>query len=65
MNIIDQITSNFLINKSLYLGKKVTMSEHMIQTAMIEEKKNSSSDLICSSLLHDYGHYILEKTDEL
>ena len=65
MNIIDQITSNFLINKSLYLGKKVTMSEHMIQTAMIEEKKNSSSDLICSSLLHDYGHFILENPYDL
>jgi predicted HD phosphohydrolase len=47
MSIIDQITSNFLNNKSLYLGEKVTMSEHMIQTAMIAEKKSSSSDLIC------------------
>ena len=65
MNIIDQITSNFLINKSLYLGEKVTMSEHMIQTAMIAEEKNSSSDLICSSLLHDYGHFILENPNDL
>ena len=65
MNIIDQITSNFLINKSLYLGEKVTMSEHMIQTAMIAEEKNSSSDLICSSLLHDYGHFILENPYDL
>ena len=65
MNIIDQITSNFLSNKSLYLGEKVTMSEHMIQTAMIAEEKNSSSDLICSSLLHDYGHFVLENPDNL
>ena len=65
MNIIEQITSNFLSNKSLYLGEKVTMSEHMIQTAMIAEEKNSSSDLICSSLLHDYGHFILENPNDL
>ena len=65
MRIIDQITSNFLSNTSLYIGEKVTMSEHMIQTAMIAEEKNSSSNLICSSLLHDYGHFILENPDDL
>ena len=65
MRIIDQITSNFLSNTSLYIGEKVTMSEHMIQTAMIAEEKNSSSNLICSSLLHDYGHFILENPYDL
>ena len=65
MNIIDEITSNFLSNTSLYIGEKITMSEHMIQTAMIAEEKNSSSNLICSSLLHDYGHFILENPDNL
>ena len=65
MNIIDEITSNFLSNTSLYIGEKITMSEHMIQTAMIAEEKNSSSNLICSSLLHDYGHFILGNPDNL
>ena len=65
MNIIDQIISNYLNNKSLYIGEKVTISEHMIQTAMLAEKNNSSSNLICSSLLHDYGHFILENPDDL
>ena len=41
------------------------MSEHMIQTAMLAEKNNCSSNLVCSSLLHDYGHFILENPDEL
>ena len=50
MNIIDQITSNYINNKSLYIGEKVTMSEHMIQTAMLAEKTNCSSDLVCASL---------------
>ena len=65
MNIIDQIISNYLNNKSLYLGEKVTMTEHMIQTAMLAEKTNCSSSLVCSSLLHDYGHFILENPNDL
>jgi len=65
MNIVDQILSNYLSNKSLYIGEKITISEHMIQTAMLAEKTNSASNLICSSLLHDYGHFILESPDDL
>ena len=65
MNIVDKIISSYLNNKSLYIGEKVTMSEHMIQTAMLAEKNNSSSNLICASLLHDYGHFILENPDDL
>ena len=65
MQIIDKIISNFKNNKSLYIGEKVTMSEHMIQTAMLAEKAKCNEDLICSSLLHDYGHFILENPDEL
>ena len=65
MNIIDQIIFNYSNNKSLYIGEKVTMSEHMIQTAMLAEKTNCSSNLVCSSLLHDYGHFILENPDHL
>ena len=41
------------------------MSEHMIQTAMLAEKTNCSSNLVCASLLHDYGHFILENPDDL
>ena len=41
------------------------MTEHMIQTAMLAEKANCSSNLICSSLLHDYGHFILKNPDNL
>jgi len=65
MNIIDKIVSNFINNKSLYIGEKVTMSEHMIQSAMISENFKSSSNLICSCLLHDYGHFFLENPDIL
>ena len=65
MNIIDQIISSYSNDKSLYIGEKVTITEHMIQTAMIAEKSNSTSDLVCSSLLHDYGHFILDNPDDL
>tara|TARA_E500000081_G_scaffold146422_1_gene169404 strand:- start:55 stop:591 length:537 start_codon:yes stop_codon:yes gene_type:complete len=65
MQIVDKIISNFTKNKSLYIGEKVTMSEHMIQTAMLAEKAKCDDNLICSSLLHDYGHFILENPDEL
>ena len=65
MNIVDQIISSYLNNESLYIGEKVTISEHMIQTAMLAEETNCSSNLICSSLLHDYGHFILKNPDDL
>jgi len=65
MNIVKQIISTYSNNKSLYIGEKVTISEHMIQTAMLAEKTNCSSNLICSGLLHDYGHFILENPDDL
>jgi len=65
MQVIDKIISNFINSKSLYIGEKVTISEHMIQTAMLAEKAKCDDNLICSSLLHDYGHFILENPDEL
>ena len=65
MKIIYKIISNFINNKSLYIGEKVTMSEHMIQSAMLAEKAKCNDDLICACLLHDYGHFLLEDPDEL
>ena len=65
MNIINKIISSYLNNKSLYIGEKVTMTEHMIQTAMLAEENQSPSSLICASLLHDYGHFIIEDPDQL
>ena len=65
MNILDKIISNFNNNKSLYIGEKITISNHMIQSAMLAEQKNCKDDFVCSCLLHDYGHFILENPDEL
>ena len=65
MQVVKKIISNFINSKSLYIGEKVTMSQHMIQTAMLAEKAKCNDDLVCSCLLHDYGHFILEDPDEL
>ena len=40
MNVIYKIISNFINNKSLYIGENVTMSEHMIQAAMAMEQRS-------------------------
>ena len=65
VNIVDQIIFTFSNNKSLYIGEGLTISEHMIQTAMLAEKNKCSDNLICSSLLHDYGHFIINDPDQL
>jgi len=65
LSIVDQIIFNFSNNKSLYIGESLTISEHMIQTAMLAEKNKCSDDLICSSLLHDYGHFVIEDPNQL
>tara|TARA_B100000287_G_scaffold145010_1_gene136834 strand:- start:491 stop:1027 length:537 start_codon:yes stop_codon:yes gene_type:complete len=65
MHILDKIISNFKNNKSLYIGEKLTISEHMIQSAMLAEKAKCNDDLICSCLLHDYGHFLIESPDNL
>ena len=40
MSIVDQIIYSYSNNKSLYIGEKITITEHMIQTAMLAEKNN-------------------------
>ena len=65
MVIIEKIITNFKNNKSLYIGEKLTISEHMIQTAMLAEKAKCNDNLVCSCLLHDYGHFIIEDPDSL
>ena len=65
MDIIEKIISNFKNNNSLYIGEKITIAEHMIQSAMIAEKSKTKNNLVCSCLLHDYGHFILDDPVEL
>ena len=63
--IIEKIIKKYQTNKNFYLGEKVTIAEHMIQTAMLAEKNNSPQSLICACLLHDIGHFIIKDPDQL
>jgi len=65
MNIVNEIINKYKTNNNLYIGEKVTISNHMIQTAMLAEKDNSPNSLVCACLLHDYGHLIIENPDLL
>ena len=65
MHIVDKIINKYQNNNSLYIGEKVTITEHMIQTAMLAEENKSPTSLICACLLHDYGHFIIGNPDEL
>ena len=64
-HIVEKIINNYQTKKNFYIGEKVTISDHMIQTAMLAEKNHSSKSLICACLLHDYGHFIIEDPDLL
>lgn len=43
-----------------YLGEPVTMSEHMLQGAVLAEGEGAADELIAAALLHDIGHYTSE-----
>jgi phosphonate degradation associated HDIG domain protein len=43
-----------------YLGEPVTMSQHMLQGAVLAERDNASEELVAAALLHDIGHYTSE-----
>ncbi len=43
-----------------YLGEQVSMSEHMLQGAVLAEAEGAPEDLVAAALLHDIGHYTSE-----
>jgi len=43
-----------------YLGEAVTMSEHMLQGAVLAEREGAPEELVAAALLHDIGHYTSE-----
>ena len=43
-----------------YLGEAVTMSEHMLQGAVLAEQEGAPEELVAAALLHDIGHYTSE-----
>ncbi|WP_350334445.1 (R)-1-hydroxy-2-trimethylaminoethylphosphonate oxygenase [Coralliovum pocilloporae] len=60
-NIVDFIGDIFKRRGAdSYLGEEVTMSEHMLQGALLAEEAGASDELIAAALLHDIGHYTNE-----
>jgi len=47
-----------------YLGENVTMSEHMLQGALLAEQAGASDTMVAGALLHDIGHYTNEFGDD-
>jgi len=43
-----------------YLGEQVTMSQHMLQAALLAEQAAADEVTIVAALLHDIGHYTNE-----
>ena len=43
-----------------YLGEPVTMSQHMLQAALLAENAQAGDALVAAALLHDIGHYTSE-----
>jgi phosphonate degradation associated HDIG domain protein len=41
-----------------YLGEPVSLTEHMLQTALAAEQAGADPVLVASALLHDYGHLV-------
>lgn len=43
-----------------YLGEAVTMSQHMLQAALLAEEAGEPDAVIAAALLHDVGHFTSE-----
>jgi gamma-butyrobetaine dioxygenase len=57
--VVDVIFERFASHgDSSYLGEPVTLTEHMLQTALAAEADGAEASLVAAALLHDYGHLI-------
>lgn len=60
-NIVDFIVDIFdRRGADSYLGEAVTMSQHMLQAALLAEEAGAGDDMVTAALLHDIGHYTNE-----
>lgn len=45
-----------------YLGERVSMAEHMLQTAQVAQRSGAPDHLVVAALLHDIGHLVHDDT---
>jgi len=57
-NIIDEIFVAFQQRGQQTYGERVSMQEHMLQSAYFAEQAGATPTLIAATLLHDIGHLI-------
>ena len=63
--VIDAIFAAFAQRGSTaYLGEPVSLTEHMLQTALAAEQDCADPVLVASALLHDYGHLVHELSED-
>ena len=63
--VIDAIFAAFARRGSTaYLGEPVSLTEHMLQTALAAEQDGADPVLVASALLHDYGHLVHELPED-
>jgi phosphonate degradation associated HDIG domain protein len=64
-DVIDAIFTTFARRGSAaYLGEPVSLTEHMLQTAMAAEHDGADPVMVASALLHDYGHLVHELPED-
>ncbi|HEY4609148.1 MAG TPA: phosphonate degradation HD-domain oxygenase [Ilumatobacteraceae bacterium] len=57
--IVDEIADLFADRgRAAYLGERVSIAEHMLQTADAAAQDGASDDLVAAALLHDVGHLL-------
>jgi phosphonate degradation associated HDIG domain protein len=57
--VIDEIFAAFHSHgDGVYLGEPVTLTEHMLQSALAAQEDGAGDTLVAAALLHDYGHLI-------
>ena len=60
-SIVDFIADIFMRRGAdSYIGEAVTLSQHMLQAALLAERERADDTMIAAALLHDIGHYTSE-----
>ena len=63
--LIDEIFTVFREQGAgAYLGEPVSMTEHMLQSALAAEQDDAPPRLVAAALLHDYGHFIHDHDED-
>lgn len=63
--VIEEILAAFKMGGDLDYGENISMREHMLQTACLAEQGGGEERLIVAALLHDYGHLICGRPNDI